>query len=101
MLDPVIHALDKGEFKVRKEAVWVITNYTSGGTTKQIYKLLERNVLEPLCKMLAVQDIKSVNVALDAVNNILLVSSFTNIQVTSVTTLRKENWAELLRELVF
>lgn len=49
-------------------------NITSGGTSKQINKLLENNVLDPLCKMLAVQDFESINVALDAVNNILLVS---------------------------
>ncbi|XP_066921822.1 importin subunit alpha-1-like [Clytia hemisphaerica] len=68
----IVEALDKGEFKVRRECVWVITNYTSGGTTEQVGFLLMNNVIPPLCSMLNVQDLKSVNVALDSINHILL-----------------------------
>lgn len=71
ILQPIINALDKADFKVRKEAVWVITNITSGGTNEQIIVLLQNNVLPPLCGMLNVQDLKSVSVALDALNHIL------------------------------
>jgi len=77
LIPHVVHALDQADFKVRKEAVWVITNYTSGGTPEQIIYLLQNNVLPPLCGMLNVQDLKSVNVALDSINHILHVSKIT------------------------
>lgn len=69
----VVSALDKGEFKVQREAVWVITNFTSGGSVEQIVDLINKGVLEPLFHMLLVEDAKTVMVALDAVNNLLLV----------------------------
>ena len=72
IIPPVIKALCEGDFKVQKEAVWVITNYTSGGSLDHILYLLHCNVLEPLCKMLDVQDTKTVMVALDGMRNILL-----------------------------
>lgn len=71
----VIKALHEGEFKVQKEAVWVITNYTSGGNLDHILYLVHCNVLEPLCKMLNVQDSKTVMVALDGMRNILMKAS--------------------------
>ena len=74
MLGPVINALEKGDFKVQKETVWVITNYTSGGSVEQIVQLINAGVMAPLCRMLTTQDSKTTMVALDAVNNILLVS---------------------------
>ena len=75
-MQPVIQALDKADFKVRKECVWVITNYTSGGNFEQIVYLLQNDVIPPLCSMLNVQDLKSVNVALDSISHILHVSIF-------------------------
>ena len=69
----VVNALDKGEFKVQREAVWVITNFTSGGSVEQIVDLINKGVLEPLFHMLLVEDAKTIMVALDAVNNLLLV----------------------------
>jgi len=71
VVPPVIQALDKADFKVRKECVWVITNYTSGGNFEQIVYLLQNDVIPPLCSMLNVQDLKSVNVALDSISHIL------------------------------
>ena len=73
LIVPVIYLLDKGEFKVQKEAVWVITNFTSGGTPNQVLYLIECEVLGPLCRMLATHDTQITMVALDAINNIFLV----------------------------
>jgi len=36
----VVEILSKAEFKTRKEAVWAITNATSGGTAEQIKLVL-------------------------------------------------------------
>lgn len=75
VIPPVIKALDEGDFKIQKEAIWVITNYTSGGDVDHIMYILHCNVLQPLCKMLNVQDTKTVMVALDGMRNILAKTS--------------------------
>jgi len=75
IIPPVITALGEGDFKVQKEAAWVVTNYTSGGNLDHILYLLHCNVIEPLCKMLNVQDAKTVMVALDGMRNILMKAS--------------------------
>jgi len=67
----VIKALSEGDFKVKSEAVWVITNFTSGGSLDHVKYLLKCNVIEPLCKMLEMQDSKTIVVTLESVRNIL------------------------------
>ena len=33
----ILHIMDQGDYKSQKEAVWVITNLTSGSSLKQVY----------------------------------------------------------------
>ncbi len=57
-MPPLIKLLDHGEFDIRKEAVWAISNATSGGTPDQIRFMVSRHVIPPLCRLLMVPDPK-------------------------------------------
>lgn len=59
------------DFKTKKEAAWAITNATSSGTTDQIKYLVEVGCIPPMCDFLTVVDSDIVQVALNALENIL------------------------------
>merc|ERR1711942_351989 len=59
------------EFKAQKEAVWAITNLTSGGTIEQIATIANLGVVPILCDLLTVRDSKVTLVILDGITNIL------------------------------
>jgi len=73
LMQPVIQVLMHSEFKTRKEAAWAISNATSGGKPEQIRFIVEQGAIGPLCDILGVADPKVIEVALDALDNILRV----------------------------
>ena len=61
----------KGDFKSQKEAVWAVTNLTSGGTVEQVSTLVQHGALQPLCDLIASKDTKLLMVILDGIRKIL------------------------------
>merc|ERR1711942_322645 len=59
------------EFKAQKEAVWAMTNLTSGGTIEQVATIANQGVVPILCDLLTVRDSKVTLVILDGLTNIL------------------------------
>jgi importin subunit alpha-2 len=73
LIPPINKVLNESEFKTRKEAAWAISNATSGGRDEQIKHIVECGAIAPLCNILQVPDPKVINVAIDALENILRV----------------------------
>merc|ERR1719204_2742629 len=71
LIRALVHVLKTTEFKAQKEAVWAITNLTSGGTIEQIATIANFNVVPILCNLLTVRDSKVTLVILDGLTNIL------------------------------
>jgi len=71
----VIEILDKGDFKSQKEAAWVVTNLTSGGTPQQTGYVVEIGVLGPLINLLTAKEARTTLVVLDAINNIMVAAT--------------------------
>ena len=67
----LISLLATGDFDVKREACWAISNATTGGSHAQIAYFVKHGCIKPLCDVLVSSDVKIVSVALEALENIL------------------------------
>ena len=71
----IIDKLGKAEFRVQKEAIWVITNLTAGGDFDQIMETLAFEggaCLKYLIKLLKCNESGVITTILDAIKNFLI-----------------------------
>merc|ERR1712083_1294692 len=69
----IINLLSTGDFDIKKEAAWAISNATAGGSPQQIEHLVQCGCIKPMVDLMTVSDVKFIGVALDAIENILRV----------------------------
>jgi len=73
LIPPVVHLLEVADFDIKKEAAWVISNATSGGSPQQIGYIIECGAIKPMLDLLAVSDVKIIEVALGTLEKMLKV----------------------------
>jgi importin subunit alpha-1 len=72
LLPKVIQQLSaSAEWDVRKEAAWVISNIATSATHQHIMHLVEHGVIQHLCDLLSVGDVKIILITLEALEAVL------------------------------
>ncbi|KAL1456474.1 hypothetical protein WDU94_001205 [Cyamophila willieti] len=67
----IVNILENGDAKVQKEAAWIITNFTTSATKEQVSILVNNSVMVPFCNLLASYDVKTIQVVLEGLDNLL------------------------------
>lgn len=79
ILGLLVKILAEGDFKTQREAVWAITNITSGGTNEQIIQMIEKYaVIKPYCELLLAKDARTVGVVLTGIESLFKVAESVN-----------------------
>ena len=66
-----MNILNHDEMPVKNEAVWALSNTTAGSTPEQFLALVEKGIIQALCSIFKLQDVKMLAVALEGIDNIL------------------------------
>lgn len=75
----LVKILGDGDFKTQREAVWAITNITSGGTNEQIIQMIEKyDIIKPYCELLLAKDSRTVSVVLNGLASLFKVAESVN-----------------------
>lgn len=84
LLHLVLHQLDAGDWEVKKEASYVVSNILSGGSVEYATHLVNLGVVKPLVELMAVQDARVVHVALESLEAILKIESYDGALATTI-----------------
>uniref|UniRef100_A0A2K5CGS8 Importin subunit alpha n=1 Tax=Aotus nancymaae TaxID=37293 RepID=A0A2K5CGS8_AOTNA len=71
VLPPLVAVLKYGQFKVQKDAIWMVASFVTGATMDQLIQLIHSGMLEPLVNLLTAPDVKIVLIILDVISFIL------------------------------
>mmetsp|Transcript_27034 Transcript_27034/g.51151 ORF Transcript_27034/g.51151 Transcript_27034/m.51151 type:complete len:579 (-) Transcript_27034:264-2000(-) len=71
VLPTIVWLISTAEFEIRREACWVLTNCTMQATVDQVKYMVKLGCLEPICNLLDSKDTRVVQLALEAIRNIL------------------------------
>ncbi|KAG7537227.1 Armadillo [Arabidopsis suecica] len=71
LIPTLVNLAQHAEFDIKKQAVWAISNATSGGSHDQIKYLVEQGCVKPLCDLVVCSDVMINSVCLDGLENIL------------------------------
>jgi len=77
--------------EVKKEALWAISNATSGGNANQISILVKENCIKALCQGLDNKDANIICVSLEGLENILHCGELSKTNNNEYATILEEN----------
>lgn len=93
----VISNFSRGAYILQKEAAWVISNMCFNGTPDQIRYLVSKNVIESICKLLAIKDVQIIRILLEAL--IKIFKCFEPNHQAIAYEVEKHNGLDLIEEL--
>ena len=71
----LVSLLAEGEFRIKREAAWAISNALSKGSHEHVDSLVRCMCIRPMCDMLVCGDAKVVSILLEGIDNILKVGA--------------------------
>lgn len=71
LLPLIIHALDKDDFEVQREAGWFLNNMVIGGRPEHARLIVDKGGIPPLLHMLTLPDTKLILLSLETIEGIL------------------------------
>lgn len=75
LLPTVIAAMKDHDFRVQKEAMFTIFNYTMEADADEVFELINGGVVPPVCRMLLCKDLEIMDIALSSIETMLEISS--------------------------
>lgn len=80
----MIYLLINDDIEIKKEAVWAVSNCTSGASQEQFNILVEKGIMKALSSVLKMKEARILAVALEGIENILKAGQKHFSQVTII-----------------
>jgi hypothetical protein len=95
VIPTVINLLENDEYELKKEAGFVVSNMTSGGTKEQIMFLADNGAIPALMNLLNVCDARVIVVGMEGISNMLESTAMDELNRTLVLQALEECGAVL------